>query len=152
MQLPSKILVATDFGDRAAYAFDSAVELAGKLGATVHLLHVIGIPALGVPEIGVALTSTAMESTVLAAQAQLDRLVARYPDAGIATLLATGDPRELIPSAARNLGADLIVVGTHGRRGLRRALLGSVAEHVVRGASCPVLAIRAPAASAARAA
>lgn len=152
MHLPSKILVATDFGDSAAHALDSAVELAGKLGAQVYLLHVIVVPTMGLPEIGIAISSTAMESTVLAAQAQLDRLAARYPDAGIITELATGDPRDAIASLARATGVDLIVVGSHGRRGIRRALLGSVAEDVVRIAPCPVLTIRAPAAPAARAA
>src|SRR5262249_58632713 len=57
-------------------------------------------------------------------------------------LLRTGDARELINETARELGADLIVMGTHGRRGISRALLGSVAETVVRSAPCAVLTVR----------
>jgi len=57
-------------------------------------------------------------------------------------VLRTGDPRDLIIDVARELGADLIITGTHGRRGVRRALIGSIAESVVRTAPCPVLTIR----------
>jgi nucleotide-binding universal stress UspA family protein len=57
-------------------------------------------------------------------------------------LMKTGDARDMIDEAAKELGADLIVMGTHGRRGFSRALLGSVAETVVRTAPCPVLTIR----------
>jgi nucleotide-binding universal stress UspA family protein len=56
--------------------------------------------------------------------------------------LKTGDARDLINQTAAEVGADLIVMGTHGRRGVRRALLGSIAETVVRSAPCPVLTVR----------
>lgn len=59
-------------------------------------------------------------------------------------MLRTGDARDIIVNTALEVGADLIIMGTHGRRGLRRALLGSVAESVLRHAPCPVLAIRRP--------
>jgi nucleotide-binding universal stress UspA family protein len=150
MTLPTSILVPTDFSETAARALDYASALAAKLGARIHVVHVIGIPALGVPELGVALTSVTIGSLVRDSQAALDRLVdsrrnqATFGD----VLLRTGDPRDMILQAANEVHADLIVIGTHGRRGLARALLGSVAEEIVRTAPCPVVTVGAKAARA----
>jgi nucleotide-binding universal stress UspA family protein len=143
--LPKNILVPTDLSDGAEEALDYACELARKFGAKIHLLNVIGIPALGVPELGIALTSTVMDSIVRDNRSALERLVeskrgqAPFGD----LLLRTGDARDVINHTATELGADLIVMGTHGRRGVARALLGSVTETVVRTAPCPVLTVRA---------
>lgn len=142
--LPKTILVPTDMSEGADEALDYACELARTFGATVHLLQVVGIPALGIPELGVALTSTVIDSMVRENQSALEQLA----DAkrGLATigqvLLRTGDARELIKQTAKELHADLIVMGTHGRRGITRALLGSVTESIVRAAPCPVLTVR----------
>lgn len=142
--LPKHILVPTDLSDGAEEALDYACELARQFGATVHLLNVIGIPALGVPELGVALTSSVIDSMVRDNQVALEKLADRKRD--LATfgqvLLRTGDARDLINQTAKELGADLIVMSTHGRRGVTRALLGSVTETVVRSAPCPVLTVR----------
>lgn len=142
MPLPKKILVPTDFSESAERALGYAVALAGKLGATVHVVNSIAIPALGVPELGVAVASTMMETAVAANQAELDKLAARYAEIGLTTQLRTGDARDVIIEVAKEIGAELIVMGTHGRRGVRRALLGSIAEGVLRMAPCPVLTIR----------
>lgn len=144
MDLPRTILVPTDFSEFAEYALDYAVKLAGKLNARILLLHAIGVPTLGIPELGLALTSTMMESLVQENSAALDRLATSKLPAQIETLLRSGDARDVIALAAKEFDADLIVMGTHGRRGFRRALLGSVAEGVVRTAPCPVLTIRRP--------
>jgi nucleotide-binding universal stress UspA family protein len=143
--LPKNILVPTDLSAHAEAAFDYACELAVKLDATVHLVNVIGIPAMGVPELGVAVTSAMIESMLAENQKALDALAARHRDRVRLgqTLMKTGDARDMIDQAAAEVGADLIVMGTHGRRGVSRALLGSVAETVVRTAPCPVLTIRA---------
>jgi universal stress protein A len=142
--LPKHILVPTDLSEGAEEALDYACELARQFGATVHLLHVIGIPTLGVPELGVALTSTVIDSLVRDNQLALEQLADRKRE--LATfgnvLLRTGDARDLINQTAKEIGADLIVMGTHGRRGVSRALLGSVTETVVRTAPCPVLTVR----------
>ena len=123
--LPKHILVPTDLSEGAEEALDYACELARQFGATVHLLHVIGIPTLGVPELGVALTSTVIDSLVRDNQLALEELADRKRT--LATfgqvLLRTGDARDLINQTAKELGADLIVMGTHGRRGVSRALL-----------------------------
>ena len=142
MSLPTTILVPTDFSDFADHALDYAIMLASKLGAQVHVVNALTIPELGVPELGVALSSTMMGTMVQRNQAALDKLVAARPSANFATMLRTGDPRSVILQAAKELGADLIVMGTHGRRGVTRALLGSIAEAIVRTAPCPVLTVR----------
>jgi nucleotide-binding universal stress UspA family protein len=143
MTLPTNILVPTDFSETADRALDYAIALSAPLGARIHVVHVIGIPQLGIPELGVALTSTMIESLVRDNQAALDRLVDKHR--GQATfgdiVLRTGDARDMILQAANEVHADLIVIGTHGRRGLARALLGSVAEAIVRMAPCPVLTV-----------
>lgn len=142
--LPKSILVPTDLSDGAEEALDYAIEIAEKLGATVHLLSVIGIPSMGVPELGVALTSSVIDTMIRDNQVALEKLADRKR--GVVpigeVLLRTGDARDLICQTAKELHVDLIVMGTHGRRGVARALLGSVTENVVRQAPCPVLTIR----------
>jgi nucleotide-binding universal stress UspA family protein len=143
--LPKNILVPTDLSEGAEEALDYACELAARLDATVHLLHVIGVPALGVPELGVAITSSVVDSLIQDNQVALDKLAdSRRMHVKIGeVILRTGDARDTIDQAAKDVGADLIVMGTHGRRGVSRALLGSVTEAVIRTAPCPVLAVRA---------
>ena len=139
--LPKNILVPTDLSDGAEQALDYACELARTLGAKVHLLNVIGIPVLGVPELGMALTSTMIDSMIADNQKALDELAAAKGADG-EVVLKTGDARDLILQTVKELDVDLIVMGTHGRRGIRRALLGSVTESIVRSATCPVLTVR----------
>jgi universal stress protein A len=142
--LPKTILVPTDLSEGAEEALDYACEIARQFGATVHLLNVIGIPALGVPELGVALTSTMIDSMVRDNQVALEKVAdAKRNQATIGqVLLRTGDARDLINQTAKELGVDMIVMSTHGRRGVTRALLGSITETIVRTAPCPVLTVR----------
>jgi nucleotide-binding universal stress UspA family protein len=141
--LPKHILVPTDLSDGAAEALDYACELARMLGSQIHLLNVISIPALGVPELGVALTASMIDELVVSNQEALDRLAQNRCTASVGqVMIRTGDARDVINQTATELGIDLIVMGTHGRRGLSRALLGSVAENVVRTAPCAVLTVR----------
>ena len=143
--LPKHFLVPTDLTDGAEAALAYACELAGQLGATVHLVNVIGVPTLGVPEVGGAATSTMIDQIVKENQAALERLADKHR--GTATIgklvLKIGDAKDAIEEAAKELGADLIIMSTHGRTGVSRFLLGSIAEKVVRSAPCPVLTIRA---------
>jgi nucleotide-binding universal stress UspA family protein len=141
--LPKHILVPTDLSLGAEHALDYACELARTLGAEIHLLNVVSIPALGVPELGVALTSTMIDRLVVENQTALDDLARTRCSAQLGqVLIKAGDAREMINQTAVELGVDLIVMGTHGRRGLSRALLGSVTEAVVRSAPCAVLTVR----------
>ncbi|MCX5741716.1 MAG: universal stress protein [Proteobacteria bacterium] len=142
MKTPTTILVATDFSEAADHAVDYAVGLAQAFAAKLFVVNAIPISITGIPEIGLAITNSMMESIVRTNQEQIDKLVARYPQGTFKTIMNTGDPREVIINTGVQVGADLLVVGTHGRRGLSRALVGSVAETVVRHAHCPVLVIR----------
>ena len=142
--LPKTILVPTDLSEGAEQALDYACELAAMLGATIHLVNVIGIPALGVPELGLAMTSTVIDQIMIDNQTALDKLAeAKRCKSQIGqVLLKTCDAKDMINQTAKELGVDLIVMSTHGRRGISRALLGSVTETVVRSAPCPVLTVR----------
>jgi nucleotide-binding universal stress UspA family protein len=137
----SNILVPTDFSPCSEQALDYAIEMADKLGAKVHLLSVIGIPSYGVPELGVGLTATMMDNMITDTQRALDQLTRDRKSVSQA-LVRAGDARDVILQTAEELPADLIVMGTHGRRGISRALLGSVAEMIVRTSPVPVLTVR----------
>jgi glycine betaine transporter len=141
--LPKHILVPTDLSEGAEQALDYACELARMLGAQIHLLNVIGIPVLGLPELGLALTSTMLDQLVVENQDSIDQLARTRCTAPLGRVMVKiGDARDVINQTARELGVDLIVMGTHGRRGISRALLGSVAETIVRSAPCAVLTVR----------
>ncbi len=144
MALPRTILVPTDFSEHADHALAYAVDLAAHLDATLHLLHVLPSPSMAIPEATLAYLTTVMESADRESQAALAALAAKYRDrVTLAPVrLEIGDARDAIDRVAELVAADLIVMGTHGRRGVRRVLLGSVAESVVRTAPCPVLTVR----------
>lgn len=133
------ILVATDFGEHAARAVDVALGLAEKFDAQLTLLHAhyIAPPAY---DVGVAWP---VEALAGAAQKALDETLAkakqRYPKCE--ATLEVGYPSDVVVRTAKQRGCDLIVIGTHGRRGVSRMVLGSVAEKVVRTAPVPVLTI-----------
>ena len=143
MNLPRNILAPTDFSESAEHALDYAVALAGKLDAKIHLLNVLVLLPLG-PELAIAMSSSKVDEFTKDSQKALDRLVAARSGKAVfgPTLQKSGDARTLIDATATELGADLIVMGTHGRRGVSRLLLGSVAESVARTAPCPVLLVR----------
>jgi universal stress protein A len=136
--LPKHILVPIDFSPGAQQALDYACELAAELRATVHLVTALG-PAGELP-----LSAKLVEELVREHARALEELAAHRRDrvAFGAPIAQAADPRDLILAAASRIEADLIVMGTHGRRGLSRLVLGSVAEDVLRRAPCPVLAVR----------
>jgi len=142
MNPPSKILVPTDFSPQADAALDYACTLASRLGATVHVLSVVGVPAFGGPELSMSMTSALLEQMRQESHRGLEKLAESRPGAIADQLVRTGDARDVIPRTAAEVGADLIVMGTHGRRGISRALLGSVTEYVVRTSDIPVLTVR----------
>jgi universal stress protein A len=144
MANPRTFLVPIDFSDESDAALAYAAGLAATLDATIHLLHAIAVPPMTVMEVGSAYTAATIESATKTAQGSLEDRVKSYRDrVSLAPpRIEIGDPRDVIDQVAEQIGADLIVMGTHGRRGIRRVLLGSVAESVVRSAPCPVLTIR----------
>ena len=136
------ILHPTDFSDRSENALHFAAALARDYGARLVVVHVMPRPIVAFGE-GVVPPDPA--DTLAEAQEQLDRLVVPggVPPAD-RRLMESDDAAGTILHAARDLPADLIVLGTHGRSGVARVLLGSVAEQVVRRAPCPVLTVTAP--------
>jgi nucleotide-binding universal stress UspA family protein len=140
-----RILVPHDFSETAERALSMALSLAKSLGASVVVMHAYEVPAFGFPE-GPVMTADLVGQIERATQGALDAVAARAREGGIQvdSTLRQGPTWSEINGAAQDEKADLIVLGTHGRRGLSRALLGSVAEKVVRTASCPVLTVRGP--------
>ncbi len=133
------ILHPTDFSERSEHAFHLACSLARDHGARVVLLHVVSIPVAAYE--GVVLPPPIEEATEDA-----KRRLSQMKPAGIPVehRVAEGDAAEMILRVAEEVHANLIVMGTHGRTGLSRLLMGSVAEQVVRRAPCPVLTMKAP--------
>lgn len=134
---PHRILVLTDFEEPSKNALDFALSLAEKLEARITIMHVCAIPDSAY---GNAFFWP-VEDLTREAKTRLAKIAAsakdRYPR--IDTLLSSGDPRKEALAAAPQF--DLVVMGTHGRRGLSRALLGSVAEALVRTSPIPVVTV-----------
>jgi len=137
------ILHPTDFSERSALAFRLACALARDYGARLILLHVTAPPLVAYGE-GVVIPPTAAEARHDREREELHRLRPADPEVVAEHRLMEGDAVGAILAAARETHADLVVMGTHGRTGLRRLLMGSVAEQVVRRAPCPVLTVRTP--------
>jgi nucleotide-binding universal stress UspA family protein len=143
---PHRILHPTDFSDSSAYAFDVACDLARQHQAMLLVLHVV--ETLGPENVtyGEAVTQLQPEGYRQRLWEELNRMTPRAPE-GITMrhLLTEGDAAEEIRRVAEKHQCDLIVMGTHGRTGLDRLLMGSVAEKVVRLAPCPLLVVKSPA-------
>lgn len=139
------VLCPTDFSEGAARATELAAELAVSFDARLTLLHVVSTPTAAAFWYAEGLTYP-VEEIYTAARRELDRSaeIVRRAHPAVATVLAGGDPRDEILSSTKELGADLVVMGTHGRRGLERLVLGSTAETVVRMSSVPVLVVGHP--------
>jgi nucleotide-binding universal stress UspA family protein len=137
------ILVAHDFNETSDAALEYALNLARPLGARVTVLHAYEIPSLGAPEVLVLATDWTKQIGIVARE-RLDKLVASASTRGtqVAAELREGSAWRAIDTFAREAAVDLVVVGSHGRHGLPHALLGSVAEKIVRTAPCPVLVVR----------
>ncbi len=134
------VVVATDFSAASRPALDLAVSMAGMSGA-LHVVHVCEIPSyvdLGVP---MDLLSPLTEDAEGRLRELMKTVQARAP--GAQGEVRVGVAWEQILAAAAEHGADLIVLGTHGRRGLAHAMMGSVAERVVQLSRVPVLTVRA---------
>jgi nucleotide-binding universal stress UspA family protein len=154
---PTKVLLATDGSEEASSATEAAVEIAQKTGSELHVVHVYGVVPiypLYPPETtdpgGAELEDPVLEEELEGlserrAQEVLDAAVEKVQSAGAtvaqAHLREGGVPHEIV-ALAEDLGVGLVVVGSRGRGGIRRALMGSVSDAVVRHAHCPVLVVR----------
>ena len=143
----SRILHATDYSKASARALAEAVALAKQNKAELLVLHVIEPVAAYVTgeDIGGAeLYMKLEETTKRQAQTSMNKLVEQLKKSkvNVKSLLRRGIPHEQIVSAAQNRRANLIVIGTHGRTGLSKLFMGSVAGKVVSMAHCPVMTVR----------
>jgi universal stress protein A len=137
------ILYPTDFSADARPAFEVACALAGERQGQLVVLHVERPPltslggTTGVPPLPNEYGRERLWNELKAIQPSRADIVVEHR-------LEYGDPAKKILEVAQEIGANLIVMGTHGRTGVRRLLMGSVAEQVVRKAPCPVLTVRTP--------
>jgi nucleotide-binding universal stress UspA family protein len=140
------IVVATDFSDIAHHALDEAVDLAKRFGGKITLVHSFEIPVYGFPD-GILVAPAEVTASIqqgATKQLELEIEARKGTGVSITPLLRMGTPWDEINAVAAETSAGLIVVGSHGRRGIARALLGSVAERVLRTASLPVLVVHLP--------
>ncbi len=134
-----KVLVPFDFSEFSVRALETALDLVEDT-SHVYVIHVL--PVLGATELGVVWESVTDESREAQVQKVLAEQFAEERYRGIHFEIAFGDPGIEITEYAERLGADLIVLPSHGRTGLKHLLLGSVAERVIRFAPCPVLVLK----------
>ncbi|MDH3237562.1 MAG: universal stress protein [Deltaproteobacteria bacterium] len=141
----TKILLPTDFSQCSAEAAEAARFLAERFGSVVVVLHVLDEPATLDPmfrgEVPLEMLRSRMEEF---ARENMGAFLARHFSGfgNFDTMLTTGIPYREIIGKAREVAADLIVIGTHGRTGVEHVIFGSTAEKVVRMAPCPVLSVR----------
>jgi nucleotide-binding universal stress UspA family protein len=139
------ILAPTDFSEYSKQAIASALELAKKFGAKLTILHVIELPPYPVEGyVPPSLSATFMDDLERQATTDLAQLVpeAEAANVEVARVIAVGTPYRKIIDTAEAEQVDLIVMATAGRTGFSHLVMGSIAERVVRTASCPVLTIR----------
>ncbi|KVT41266.1 universal stress protein [Burkholderia ubonensis] len=144
----SSILVALDGSETSARALDAALTLASETGARLHPVYVVDflVPAYDVPGYDPSILLNAFREEGRRVIDDAAKRMAGLGVSGTPQVVDTDpgeDVAERIQTVVQQTGADLIVMGTHGRRGFRRLVLGSVAERVLRGATRPVLMITA---------
>jgi nucleotide-binding universal stress UspA family protein len=141
-----KILVPVDFSSHSAEAVRVAADLARRYEASIELVHTFQLQTYAMPEGYVVPTQEQFDLIVQELQGQLASAKKAALEAGalrVETELLQGGPASEILRVAQDDKVDLIVMGTHGRTGVKHLLIGSVAENVVRHAACPVLTVRA---------
>lgn len=139
-----KILAPTDFSEASLKALDQAVELAKQLGAEVHVVHVVPLLMYAIAPDVVPDDPQFERRLKEKLAARLEEVASRLRGRGaeIHTLLVDGNPGHEVGEVAAERGFDLVVMATHGRSGLPRLMLGSVAERTVRSSKVPVLTLR----------
>jgi nucleotide-binding universal stress UspA family protein len=139
-----KVLCPIDFSDNARAALNVAVEICRQFDAALVLFHAYELPGYTLPEGSIVSSPKMLQDLSDRADehlAEWKRSAEAMGAPRVATEKGIGEPAFETVELAREGGCDLIVMGTHGRTGLRHALLGSIAERVVQRAGCPVLTI-----------
>jgi universal stress protein A len=140
-----RILFPTDFSPLAAEAGKVAAEMSATFRAPLTVLHVVHFPGIVLPDGAVFAGPEAVADIMSKVDTSLHRTAAELTAAGaveVTTRSEQGVPFVEIVRAAREGGFDLLVIGTHGRTGIRHALIGSTSERVVRKAPCAVTVVR----------
>lgn len=146
-RLFSRIVVPTDFSGCSEEAWALARRIAGAVGSEIVLVHVfVEPPSYGEASFPVDSVWQVIESARKWVEQELEKWAdaAREKGISVRTLVRTGSPYQEIVDLATDERADLVAMGTHGRSGVSRLLLGSVADRVIRLAPCPVLTVRKP--------
>ncbi len=147
MPTPSRILVPVDLTVGSRAIIDYALQIARPFNASIELMHAWEPPQYVAPDLLVSAPGwnpQSLEKTALdAARKELESLLSQMeaPPQSLSQRLEVGEPGAAILRVAEEGGFDLIIMGTHGRRGLPRLLLGSVAQKVIARAPCPVLTL-----------
>jgi nucleotide-binding universal stress UspA family protein len=138
------ILVPIDFSPHSDAALDRAVDFAKAFGAKIHLLHSYAVPVQGVMPYDFAVPDGVWDGIRKVAEDKLEEFRQNVASEGLeaSSEVSPVMPSEAILAVSREIGADLIVMGTHGHTGLKHALLGSVAERTIRLAPCSVLTVK----------
>jgi nucleotide-binding universal stress UspA family protein len=140
------VLVAADFEDTSRSALEYGRNVARAFGAKLHVVHVVPrVVPMSATEFEPNNLEDLQASVVEGAARQLDLLLTETDRVHLRVkpmVLVSTTPADAIVDYARETHVDIIVVGTHGRGGISHLLMGSVAEHVVRHAPCPVLVVR----------
>ncbi|EMA33382.1 universal stress protein [Halobiforma nitratireducens] len=135
------VLVPTDGSDPASRAVEQGIELADRFDATLHVLFAVDVDERTPWDLSESRTTETVREH---GSGLVEGVAERAPDSvDVVTSVPEGDPREVILEYTDENGIDVVVMGTHGRRGIDRLLLGSVTEHVTRNADCSVLVTRA---------
>ncbi len=137
-----KVVAATDYSEASVVAVETALSLAMETGSTLYLLHVLELPTGVDPMIG--LVKPPMTGWHEKSMQALERLIPenKGEDVKIEKEVRVGSPATAIEDFAKEKKADMIVVGTHGRRGFARMLIGSTAETLLHEAPCQVLVVK----------
>jgi nucleotide-binding universal stress UspA family protein len=138
------ILHPTDFSEHSEYALRLAASLARDHDARLVIVHVVMTLGPEAISYGEAVSQLQPQAYQEKLWDELRRIRPSDPEVAVEHVLREGDPPAEIIRAAEEIGAGLIVMATHGRTGLRRVLMGSVAEEVMRKAGCPVLTVKSP--------
>jgi len=136
----TSVLVPVDFLKQADKLVDYSISMAGKLSAAIHFLHVVSFP-IGDAMVGAPFAADYEGKMLADAQVRMSNLIKDYSEKckGCTGEVVIGEPVDKIVEIAKAKGSDLVIISTHGAKGLEKILLGSVTERVLKRAHCPVL-------------
>ncbi len=145
----TSVVTPVDFSDNSRLIAESAAYMAGKFGANMHLVYVVQnfedysgffVPQLTLPNLEEELLGGA-ENKMASFCEEIDSFCKEAGVSGVESKVFVGDVGEKIVEYANEIDASMVIMGTHGYKGLEKIMFGSVADKVVRSASCPVLTI-----------